>query len=741
MRCLDNSTRIKPFLSSLTKRVFSATCFSSARTTVKRSSELRRIPISIGFSTLLVAMSLLPSLPHTFTLGNSVAAFDESISTFAGDCVTTKTSWDLVGTVCAQVTGAPADRRIAWVAPDGSVAQVTDFFAGTATDSYVLKTGADPLAQLGTWTVQTIDPSGTTFAEARFVVRDPANANADLSLANFGAAQTSAGNNISYRIELTNKGPDEASNVVVTSSVPANTTFVSETQDSGPTFTCTTPSAGSGSGTISCSIAGLPADSTAVFTLVFNVSAGAPNGSVIANTASVTSPTIDVHTADNSASASTTVVAATSSCTITCPSVAPVSTSQCSAVVTYAAPTTAGSCGGNPEEGGSGVACSPPSGSVFPIGNTAVSCTTPTGDSCSFTVTVESSGSDPLAINCPSDVTVSSDSVSAGTATVNYPAPTATGNCATVACVPPSGSSFSVGTTAVTCTATDSSGSTSCTFNVTVNNANPGVCSLTCPGDLTQSAASGCTAVVVYSAPATSGTCGTVTCTPPSGSIFPSGSTTVTCTGADSAVCDFTVTVVAAAAPSIATCATNKTVEVVANCEAAIPDLRSEVVAVGCNVVVSQSPAAGTIVGAGIYTVTLTAENSAGEATCTATVTVHAISQNFTGFFQPVTNLPALNVVNAGRAIPVKFSLNGNHGLDIFAPGFPASGVITCDSGAPPVEVTETVTAGNSSLSYDASSDRYIYVWATQSSWAGTCRQLIIKFKDGCVQVVNFSFR
>ena len=161
-------------------------------------------------------------------------------------------------------------------------------------------------------------------------------------------------------------------------------------------------------------------------------------------------------------------------------------------------------------------------------------------------------------------------------------------------------------------------------------------------------------------------------------------------------------------------------------------------VATGCNVIKSQSPAAGTIAGPGIYTVTITAENSAGEATCTATVTV---LENFTGFFAPVNNLPALNVVNAGRAIPVKFSLNGNKGLDIFAPGFPASGVIACDNNAPPEEVEETVTAGSSSLSYDPVSDRYTYVWKTENSWAGTCRQLVIQLKDGCTYRANFKFR
>ena len=216
------------------------------------------------------------------------------------------------------------------------------------------------------------------------------------------------------------------------------------------------------------------------------------------------------------------------------------------------------------------------------------------------------------------------------------------------------------------------------------------------------------------------------------------GTTIVNCTAAQGPSCDFTVTILASTPPTITTCASNKTVVITANCEAAIPNLVSEVVATGCSVNISQSPAAGTLFGPGTYTVTITAENSAGEATCTATVTV---LENFTGFFSPVNNLPALNVVNAGRAIPVKFSLNGNKGLNIFAPGFPASGVIACDASAPPIEITETVTAGNSSLSYDPSTDTYTYVWKTENSWAGTCRQLVIQLNDGCVHRANFKFR
>jgi uncharacterized repeat protein (TIGR01451 family) len=433
------------------------------------------------------------------------------------------------------------ERRIAWVAPNGAVARVSDPFTGTGTDSYSIPTGSDPFAQVGGWSVTTIDASGVGFANAKFVVRDPNNANVNLSVSEFGQFSTSAGNNVSYRIELTNQGPDDAHSVVLTGTVPLGTTFVSENQESGPEFECNTPPAGSG-GNISCSIATLPADSKAVFTMVFSVSPTLPNGAVISNTVVFTSSTNELHQPDNSATSSTTVVSAAAACTISCPSVAPVNTSECSAVVTYGSPTTSGNCGSNPE--GGGVVCSPPSGSTFPVGSTPVTCTTLTGETCSFAVIVNFSGSGGgVTIVCPSDVTVTSDA--AGTALVNYPAPTATGNCLTVTCSPPSGSIFPSGTTTVTCEATDPGGSSAtCEFTVTVD-AGAGGCTLTCPDDITQNAVSGqCSAVVTYAAPSTSGTCGPVTCTPASGSTFQVGTTVVNCSTPNGATCDFNVTVV-----------------------------------------------------------------------------------------------------------------------------------------------------------------------------------------------------
>ncbi|HEX2417539.1 MAG TPA: PxKF domain-containing protein, partial [Micromonosporaceae bacterium] len=113
----------------------------------------------------------------------------------------------------------------------------------------------------------------------------------------------------------------------------------------------------------------------------------------------------------------------------------------------------------------------------------------------------------------------------------------------------------------------------------------------------------------------------------------------------------------------------------------------------------------------------------------------------FSGFFQPVDNLPVLNRVTAGRSVPVKFSLGGDQGLDVLAAGFPKSEQISCDSTAPVDGIEETVTAGGSSLSYDATTDQYTYVWKTNRSWASSCRQFVMKLNDGTVHRANFMFK
>ena len=123
-------------------------------------------------------------------------------------------------------------------------------------------------------------------------------------------------------------------------------------------------------------------------------------------------------------------------------------------------------------------------------------------------------------------------------------------------------------------------------------------------------------------------------------------------------------------------------------------------------------------------------------------VLISDIYYDWTGFFAPVENLPKVNEVKAGRAIPVKFSLNGDQGWDIFAAGYPKSVNISCGSTDEPIIFPDgdTVTAGESNLRYDADDDQYIYVWKTEKGWANTCRQLVVLLIDGTYHRANFSF-
>jgi HYR domain-containing protein len=69
-------------------------------------------------------------------------------------------------------------------------------------------------------------------------------------------------------------------------------------------------------------------------------------------------------------------------------------------------------------------------------------------------------------------------------------------------------------------------------------------CVVTCPANITQANdPNQCGAVVNYPAPTTTGSCGTVTCSPASGSFFAAGSTTVTCTSTSGPSCSFSVKV------------------------------------------------------------------------------------------------------------------------------------------------------------------------------------------------------
>lgn len=114
-------------------------------------------------------------------------------------------------------------------------------------------------------------------------------------------------------------------------------------------------------------------------------------------------------------------------------------------------------------------------------------------------------------------------------------------------------------------------------------------------------------------------------------------------------------------------------------------------------------------------------------------------ASRFQGFFQPVDNGNVFNTVKAGSGIPIKFSLGGDIGLNIL-PFPPQVEKIACNPTAPADAIEQTVTAGTSSLTYDATSGHYIYAWKTDKSWAGTCRRFVLVLRDGTKKTALFQF-
>jgi hypothetical protein len=123
---------------------------------------------------------------------------------------------------------------------------------------------------------------------------------------------------------------------------------------------------------------------------------------------------------------------------------------------------------------------------------------------------------------------------------------------------------------------------------------------------------------------------------------------------------------------------------------------------------------------------------------------VYGVVYDWHGFFQPIDNRDAagnyiLNKAKAGSTIPVKFNLAGDQGLAIFPPGYPQTAQIACASSNSDA-IEDYATGTVSGLKYDPVAKQYIYNWKTESRWAGSCRQLIVKLDDGTYHRANFNF-
>jgi hypothetical protein len=327
----------------------------------------------------------------------------------------------------------------------------------------------------------------------------------------------------------------------------------------------------------------------------------------------------------------------------------------------------------------------------------------------------------------------------------------------------PAGNFFPVGVTTITYTATDSAGNTATdTQTVTVRDLTapiieaPPDASYTCMSEVPAASPSQATRGTVLDEngnPLPPGppvdNCGTPTVTisetvtgagNPSSPRIITRTFTATDAAGNSASDDQVITVIDPTPPTIS-CPADITVYLPLNSTDTSTVVNFNVTGsdnCGTPTITTNAPA-GNVFPVGTTTVTATANDGNGNtASCSFNVTV---LYNFSGFFAPVDNPPTFNEMKAGQAVPVKFSLSGNKGLNIFAANSPNSVQIACDNGATILPVEETLNAGSSSLSYDATSDRYNYVWKTENSWKNTCRQLNVILNDGTTHSALFKFK
>jgi uncharacterized repeat protein (TIGR01451 family) len=579
----------------------------------------------------------------------------ESIATFTyanGACTTTVATQFATGdTVCAKAENGQysSPRKIYWVNPDGAVVQIDSISATNPGATRVV-------AAVGRWSVYLVDGAdGSARALTYFLVSDPQRPTVDLSVFKDAGNDTfTAGGIVSYRVIARNNGPDDAASVTLTEDTPNNTTQLvnSPSQDSGPTFSCT-----AGSPTV-CTIASFPAGSSASFTFFYQVAAGTPAGTVISNTVTITSSTEELFPSDNTWSTQYKVVAAagggTNTCSVGCPDdiIVQANTTQSGvdgAIVHFSPPS------GNEECGP--ITTNHCNDCFFPEGTTTVTGSAATGESCSFTVQVTAAAGNAATISCPPNKTGTANNDCE--AVVNVGTATATGQNVTISSSRSDGRPLSdpypAGVTTITWTATthdsagDDTGNASCQQTVTVDDITPPTITAT---DQTVSANANCQAVVPDYTNSVSDNCAcaanddsqdcvgqhviTLTQDPAAGTIVGIGPHTIHLTANDGSSNnngagnttqkDITFTVSDTTAPTV-TAPADSSASADASCQAAVPNYTANSTAsdnCDSSVTLTQSPAAGTMVGAGPHTVTVTGTDDAGnQGTDTVVFTVN----------------------------------------------------------------------------------------------------------------------
>ena len=216
-----------------------------------------------------------------------------------------------------------------WTCTVGSLTCTISSFAATTTANFTFIITVNPGTASGTTINQTDsiassvtgDPNSGNNSASTTVYVSPS---ADLQVTNIAnPVPVQPNSTITYSQSVKNLGPSTATTVSFTETTPTGTTFNAITPAAG--WSCTTPASGS-TGTINCTNASFAAG-TANFSVVLNVPTGTAAGTVINNTATVTSSTSDPNLANNAATAADVVATSSQADLVTTNSASPTSVS------------------------------------------------------------------------------------------------------------------------------------------------------------------------------------------------------------------------------------------------------------------------------------------------------------------------------------------------------------------------------------------------------------------------------
>ena len=245
------------------------------------------------------AAAPVPGTPYVWSLSVTNDGPSDAVNTVVSDTLPAGVTFDPAtsSTSCVVTAGTPATgQTITCTLNTLTPGAVIDLAIGVDIDPSI--TGS--LANSASVAADTTDPDPDNNADDVTGTLAPA---ADLGIAKTGPADVIAGNSISWDLAVTNDGPSDAVNTVVTDTLPAGITFDPAASSTGCVVSAGTPASGQ---TITCTLNTLAPSATVALTIGGDVDPTLAAGP-ITNTAAIESDTDDTDDSNNADDAETDV--------------------------------------------------------------------------------------------------------------------------------------------------------------------------------------------------------------------------------------------------------------------------------------------------------------------------------------------------------------------------------------------------------------------------------------------------